>query len=855
MTDILKYMSTFKLHSFYFLMALLSLLTVSCIPATKTTIGEDFNAGVILSLENSFLRVSNNRVSVNASTNITLTLKDQNGSAYISSRPVITFSKSGGTSVGTLSAVTNLGNGNYSATFTGVTQGTPTTIHAYIDGNEVVGTLPTIEVVSAFSINAPSISIPARSGYSYTFTPAGGVSPYQYQVVSGAGSGSVDAGGVYTAGTRVMSAVVRVTDSIGNQIDSSINLYNSLTNGSISAQVVDSMGNLYVGGSFTRIMPYRAPGALAINTISGSPELGFDLQAGFNGTINAMVRDSSSGAIYVGGDFTTYRGVTVNRIAKLDRYGNLDGSFNGSGFNSTVYALALSDLGDVLYVGGGFTTYRGVANSARYIAKLSTGNGAIDTTFHPVSGTGGFNSVVRTLALNASGDALYVGGSFTTYRGVINSANNITKLSTSNGAIDTTFHPVSATGGFDGGVRTLAINASGDTLYAGGLFTTYRGVANSARYIAKLSTSNGAIDTTFHPVSATGGFDTGVMTLALNASGDTLYAGGYFTTYRGVTNSARNIAKLSTSNGAIDTTFHPVSGTGGFSSSVMTLALNASGDTLYAGGYFTTYRGVTNSARYIAKLSTGNGAIDTTFHPVSASGAFDSYVYALALNASGDTLYAGGSFVTYQGVLASNIAKFDANLEPVDSFNGSGFNGSVSALALNSSGDTLYAGGFFDTYRGVTNSARYIAKLSTSNGAIDTTFHPVSGTGGFSSSVMTLALNASGDTLYAGGYFTTYRGVTNSARYIAKLSTGNGAIDTTFHPVSGTGGFNSSVMTLALNASGDALYVGGGFTAYQGVTTPPIILPSSPPVMVPLIRPFIRSQGREDLTAASGLLP
>ena len=701
-------------------------------------------------------------------------------------------------------------------------------------------------IYQALAINTPSITLPVRSEYTYTFIPSYGVPPYTFSIISG--SGSINSSGVYTTGTTGTLDVVRAMDSIGNTVNSSVNLVNSLTNGSVSAQVVDPVsGERYLGGSFTGMFPYSAPNALAVNTTTGAPELSFDLQGGFNGVILSVVRDPNTGAIYVGGLFTTYRGVAANRIAKLSAYGVLDTTFHPvsstGGFNGTVSSLSLNATGTTLYVGGNFTTYRGVADSARYIAKLSTSNGEIDTTFHPVSITGGFNSSVYSLALNATGTTLYVGGDFTSYRGVTNSARYIAKLSTSDGAIDTTFHPVSTTGGLNATVLSLALNATGTTLYAGGGFTRYRGVTNSAWRIVKLSTSNGAIDTTFHPVSTTGGLNGTVSSLALNATGTTLYVGGGFTSYRGVTDSARRIAKLSTSDGAIDTTFHPVSSTGGFNQDyhanpVTALALNATGTTLYVGGSFTTYRGVADSARSIAKLSTSDGAIDTTFHPVSSTGGFavklENYyhlsVNSIALDATGTTLYAGGNFLTYRGVAANGIAKLntygvlDTNFYPVSSTGG--FNGTALSLALNATGTTLYVGGRFTTYRGVADSARGIAKLSTSDGAIDTNFHPVSATGGLNSFVSSFALNATGTTLYVGGDFTAYRGVADSALGIAKLSTSDGAIDTNFHPVSATGGFSGGyysfiglVSALALNATGTTLYVGGSFKTYRGVTS------------------------------------
>lgn len=698
-------------------------------------------------------------------------------------------------------------------------------------GVEPVVASISLRVYGPLAINAPSITLPRGSGYSYGFVPSGGVAPYSYQVLSG--SGSVNSNGIYVAGATGSSALVRVTDSVGNHVDANVKLAHSLVNGTVNAQVVDSFGNTYLGGAFTTAFPYVAPRALAINTVNGNPDLSFDLQSGFNGTVRALVRDPISGAIYLGGDFTSYRGQRAQGIAKLSALGILDTSFNGdgSGFGGDlgwVNALALNSSGTSLYVGGNFSSYRGVANSARGVAKLSTSDGVLDTVFHPVSATGGFDGQVSSLALNAAGTVLYVGGNFYTYRGVPDSASGIAKLSTSDGAIDTNFYPISSSGGFlaeYNGVLALALNAAETSLYVGGWIYSYRGVANSANFIAKLSTSDGAIDTSFHPVSATGGFDSVVNCLALDSTGSSLYVGGSFYNYRGVANAARGIAKLSTSDGSIDTVFHPVSANGGFDTYVNSIALDATGKNLYVGGYFNSYRGVANSASLIAKLSTSDGSIDTTFHPVSAAGGFNSpyqglsQVTALALDGAGNTLWVGGSFSGYRGLPAKRIAKFDSSgsLDLAFVGDGSGFDYDVKALAVDAAGANLYVGGYFLSYRGVANSAYHIAKLSTSNGAADTAFHPVSATGGFSSSVKTLALNSTGSTLYVGGSFSAYRGIANSARRIAKLSTSDGAIDTAFHPVSASGGFDSYPVALALNSSGSILYVGGPFTAYRGV--------------------------------------
>ena len=63
--------------------------------------------------------------------------------------------------------------------------------------------------------------------------------------------------------------------------------------------------------------------------------------------------------IWVGGDFTSFNGKPAIRLARLLPDGQLDPDFDiGQGFDSSVYALALTHDNKLL-VGGNFMTYDG----------------------------------------------------------------------------------------------------------------------------------------------------------------------------------------------------------------------------------------------------------------------------------------------------------------------------------------------------------------------------------------------------------------------------------------------------------------------------------------------------------------
>jgi hypothetical protein len=202
-----------------------------------------------------------------------------------------------------------------------------------------------------------------------------------------------------------------------------------------------------------------------------------------------------------------------------------------------------------------------------------------------------------------------------------------------------------------------------------------------------------------------------------------------------------------------------------------------------------------------------NNNVNSAFNKLG--GGTNGSVNALARDSSGN-LYVGGSFTTVTNsdgtsVSANNIAKWDPISNTWSALGGGASGGggsSVNALACDSNGN-LYVGGTF-TSVGTGLSANNIAKWNLSNwSALG---------GGASRTVRALAFDSNGN-LYVGGSFTT---VTNSdgtgvsASCIAKWN-----INSTWSALGGGAsgaGASSSVNALACDSSGN-LYVGGTFTS------------------------------------------
>src|SRR5690606_36450331 len=148
-----------------------------------------------------------------------------------------------------------------------------------------------------------------------------------------------------------------------------------------------------------------------------------------NSVLSTVIQ--ADGKIIVGGDFTSFNGTIINRIARLNTDGTLDTDFNpGTGFNYGVRSTVIQVDGKII-VGGGFTSFNGTIINR--IARLNT-DGTLDTDFNP--GTG-FSSGVYSTALQVDGKII-VGGDFTSFNGV--SRGRIARLNT-DGTLDTDFNP------------------------------------------------------------------------------------------------------------------------------------------------------------------------------------------------------------------------------------------------------------------------------------------------------------------------------------------------------------------------------------------------------------------------------
>jgi uncharacterized delta-60 repeat protein len=267
-----------------------------------------------------------------------------------------------------------------------------------------------------------------------------------------------------------------------------------------------------------------------------------------------------------------------------------------------------------------------------------------------------------------------------------------------------------------------------------------------------------------------------------------MLTGGNFDSFNGTT---KNRFTRLNSDGSLDTGFN--SGAG-FNGKVNSIVLQTDSKILVGGG-FTTYNGTAKNR--IIRLNS-DGTIDDDFNPGTG---FNNTVTIIALQSDGKILV-GGSFSLFNGIARNNIARLNSDGSLDTGFNpGAGFNNWVTSVAIQSDGKILVGGGFY-YFDGTIR--QYIARLN-SDGSLDTGFNP--GTV-LKSLVTSIAIQGDGKIIvgeHTSGYYT---GIGNS---ITRFNS-DGSLDTGFN--TGTG-FNNIVFSIMIQRNGKIL-VGGVFTFFNG---------------------------------------
>ncbi|HTR97161.1 MAG TPA: hypothetical protein VMH61_04615 [Candidatus Acidoferrales bacterium] len=571
-----------------------------------------------------------------------------------------------------------------------------------------------------------------------------------------------------------------------------------VVNGPVLASVVAN-GRLYLGGSFTSLGAATGGGYVS-DSLSGDPVAGWPM---FDGPVYACASDGAGGW-YVGGDFLDAGGVSRTRLAHLRADRSLD-AWNPQA-DAPVRALVVA--GGLVYAGGDFVNAGGQLRPR--LAALDRASGAA-TAWNPVA----YGSVY---ALAVHGSAVYAGGSFTrvgvAMRQNLAAIDTATALATSWGApLDAAVYALAVTDslvyvggaftlvggeprphlavfGLDGRLQPWTPQLDGDVraLALDGSILDVGGAFAHADGVAKAALAE--YDASSHALRSWPSPFSGGEVDALASQGDRLLVGGAMTVCAGA-GSVHLAALLESDLGDATPSPVPVNGP------VRTLGMGRG--VQFAGGEFTGLDQY--PIRNLAVLDLATGSIPTWNYiggvpPAEEPPAPDGPVHALATD--GNTLYAGGSFDSVGSQGRAHLAAFDLATNEPTSWNPQADD---EVLALAASGGLVYAGGLFTHAGGAARG--YLAAFDGLSGAV-APFDPEP-----NNSV--LAVAAEGPMLFAGGDFTQIGG--NSRPGVAQIALASGQVTAWSVDVEGA---DEETYVDALAFTSSTVYLGGSFTTVDG---------------------------------------
>ena len=608
--------------------------TVGTAPPTITvTVGT-------IAATTSVISVSSGTILSGATSTLTLQAKDAAGNNLSSGGATVAFIRSGGTSTGTIGATTDNGNGTYSATFTGVTAGSPTNIGATINATPVSTAAPTITVTAGAISTATSV-VTTSSGT----LASGAQATLTLQAKDAAGNNLASGGATvvfsFSGGTS--------TGTIGATTDNGNGTYTATFTGVVAgtATTIGATINAAPATSTKTItvVPGNTSSAHSIITVSAA-----SLASGGTDTLRLQVKDSAGNNVTTGGAnvvFSASGGTSTGTIAPSPATDNGNGTYtaiftpvvagtattigatlNGAAITSTlptvtVTAGAASAATSVVSVSSG-TVASGAGVTLTLQAKDAAGNnlttGGATVVFTATGGTSTGSVGATTDNGNGTYTATFSGiaaGTATTIHATLNGTAVATALPTvtvTAGVASAVTSVISVSTGsvLSGATSTLTLqakDAAGNNLSAGGatVVFSHAGGTSTGTIVPSPATDNGngTYTATF----------TGLVAGSATTIGATLNGTAVSTALPTITVSAGAVSAatsvVSVSSASI------LSGTG---DTLKLQARDAAGNNLTTGGATVVFdtAGGTSTGSIGATVDNGNGTYYAIFSGVAA---------------------------------------------------------------------------------------------------------------------------------------------------------------------------------------------------------------------------------------------
>lgn len=532
------------------------------------------------------------------------------------------------------------------------------------------------------------------------------------------------------------------------QNDASFNPYDNIasqgTDNIVRLSIVQPDNKILITGEFTQYNGTTAKSLARLNT-DGKIDKNFSSGSGTDGNILAITLQYNN-KILIGGDFTSYNGFSVNKIARLNTNGSIDKTFKvGTGANNSITKILVQPDEKIL-VAGNFTVYNDVP--AKGLVRLNK-NGTVDQTFNAALTDSLVN--IHQIAVLSNGKIIITGRAHNFFGDMRNFIETLRLYK--NGNRDYSFQECKfSVGDLYPTINSIGIESDGNLLLAG---TNWDG-GSSVPYHGLLIRVNGKGEI----IQRQGSFWINSMQVQPDQK---IMALGFDNMDWGIIK--RKVVRMN-KDLTIDSSFvlkddkiyeDPSQ------SAIQSLSIQLDGKLIIAGNFYEINGLIANN---IARLNT-DGSFDVTFNQRrGCNGA----VFTTAKQTNG-RLIIGGEFSRYNYKSMPNIARLKNNgdLDPTF-YAGSGTNGKIYSIAIQSDGKILI-GGSFTTYN--KNTCSNIARLNT-DGSFDNTFIAKA------DDIVRKIVVYADDRILIGGDF---RNVNETAHVAAARLEKNGLLETGFHPV------------------------------------------------------------------------